>query len=620
MESLLSIFIERAHKSLAELRRSMRRRGEPTPLRPERLDEVRGEQIAALFRVAPVGLAAALFGALLLVAVLRYVYALDETKAAIWLALALVDFLNRQLICLLYWRKPASRRPWRRWAFAFTLATVVGGLVWGVGGVWMSFGGGVEQEMVVVLFLSATASGAVLAFGNYLPATYGYFIPAMAPYMAFSATRGDPIHNATIWMDLTFLAAISGLAYLTNRSLVESLNLRFDNALLIEDLRREKAAAEEANLAKSRFLAAASHDLRQPVHALGMFVGALGVRDLDGESRRLVEAIENSVEAMDNLFVSLLDVSRLDAGVVEPARRNFKVAPALERVCRELAAEADGKSLRLTLVPSSAAVYSDPVLLERILRNLVANAVRYTDAGRVIVGCRLKGSPVPSHLSIEIWDTGRGIAETQREKIFEEFFQIDNPERDRSKGLGLGLAIVRRLSALLACPVELSSTPGKGTCVKVRAPLAPRSAIVGVEERSETPVVAPRPRRIYVIDDEAAVREGMRSLLESWGHDVVDAETGAEILARERAGEAAPDLVICDYRLRGDESGIEVINALRERCGRELPAMLITGDTAPDRLVEARRAGFVLLHKPVPAGKLRAALGNLMSKTLAGSG
>jgi two-component system, sensor histidine kinase len=586
--------------------------------RPARLDEVRREQIAALFKVAPVGLAAALFGAFLLVAVLRYVYALDETKAAIWLALAGLDCAGRELICLLYWRAPALPEQWRRWALAFTLATIAGGLVWGVGGVWMILGTGVEQEMVVILFLSATAAGGVLAFGNYLPATYGYFIPAMAPYMAYAATRGDPVHNATTLMDITFLVAISGLAYLANRNLVASLDLRFDNAALIAELRREKAAADEANLAKSRFLAAASHDLRQPVHALGMFVGALKERDLDAESLHLVEAIENSVEAMDNLFVSLLDVSKLDAGVVEPALRNFKVKPLLERVCRELAAEADSKGLSLGLVPTSAILYSDPALLERILRNLVANAVRYTDAGRVIVGCRLKGRPAPTHLSIEIWDTGRGIDEILHEKVFEEFFQIDNPERDRGKGLGLGLAIVRRLSALLACPVELSSTPGKGTCVKVRAPLAETGAATGVEEqRAAAPIAAAGPRRIYVVDDEAPVRQGMRSLLESWGHEVVDAETGAEILAQSLRLRDAPDLVICDYRLRGEESGVDVIDTLRAHYGRELPALLVTGDTAPDRLIDARRAGFVLLHKPVPAGKLRAAIGNLMSRARA---
>ena len=254
-------------------------------------------------------------------------------------------------------------------------------------------------------------------------------------------------------------------------------------------LRRQKELAEEANLSKSRFLAAASHDLRQPIHALGMFVGALARHPMTDEMRRLVEQIEGSVGAMDGLFNSLLDISKLDAGVVQSHVRSFAIGPLLQRISDEFAGEAQRKGLRLTLCPCSAFVASDPVLLERILRNIVSNAVRYTDQGRILVGCR-RGP----RLSVQVWDTGRGIAQADRERVFQEFYQVDNFERDRAKGLGLGLAIVRRLTLLLDHPLELRSQIGRGSVFKLSLPTAQAEA--GIEAASPAavfPGVARRP-------------------------------------------------------------------------------------------------------------------------------
>jgi len=250
-------------------------------------------------------------------------------------------------------------------------------------------------------------------------------------------------------------------------------------------------------------------------------------------------------------------------------------------------------------VPSSVLVESDPVLLERILRNIVTNAVRHTVEGRILVGCR-RGAG----LRIQVWDTGPGIAADQQEKIFEEFFQLANPGRDRSLGLGLGLAIVRRLTAMLSHPLRLKSMPGKGAMFEVTVP-------VGLEE--ELPDILPVSRGpaaqglVLVIDDEVAICEAMRSLLESWGHAVIIANSGAEMLERIVDCASRPRLIICDYRLQ-EENGIAVIKRLQSEFNDEIPAMLITGDTAPDRLLEARSSGFLLLHKPVSADKLQLAI------------
>lgn len=571
-------------------------------------DRVREEQVRGLFRTAPVGLNAALVGGFVLCGVLLYLDAQTPAVLARWMALVIADFAFRQGICAAFRKLESGPFRWRAWAATFTAATLVGGLVWGGGAVYLMTPSSTEQ-LIVMLFVSATASGAVPAFGSYLPATYAYSIPALLPFIVWSAARGDALHQAMTLMGVVFTSAYAVLASRFNANLIASLLLRFENLDLVESLEQQKNIAEQANVAKSRFLAAASHDLRQPVHALGMFVSALRGRTMDAEAERLVEHLDGSVEALDSLFVALLDVSRLDAGIVQSQLESFPVQPMLERICADHAGEATAKGIRLALHPCAAMVHSDAVLVERIVRNIVANAVRYTRAGRVVVGCRRRSG----QLSIEVWDTGRGIAREQQERVFEEFYQLDNPERDRTKGLGLGLAIVKRLSLLLDCPVTLASEPGKGSVFRIAVPLSQASSRSGEARPLEAPTVAASGGLVLVVDDELAIQEAMRSLLAGWGYEPIVAGSCAQMLERIADCATRPDLIICDYRLRGGENGIDTILRLQSEFNAEIPAMLITGDTAPDRLKEAQESGFLLLHKPVPRGKLRAAIGNLIS-------
>ena len=279
---------------------------------------------------------------------------------------------------------------------------------------------------------------------------------------------------------------------------------------MVRDLRIQKEAAEEANVAKSKFIATASHDLRQPVHALGLLAGALQGHAMNDDMRRLVGQIGGSVTAMDGLFDSLLDISRLDAGVVETQIEDFPIQPVLERVCRDYLIEADTKGLRLVWSRCSAIVRTDPFLLERILRNLVSNAVRYTDRGGIVVGCR-RGN----RLRVEVWDTGRGIPLEQQGQVFREFFQLETPERDRAKGLGLGLAIVDRLAKLLDCAVTLRSEPGKGSVFMISVALA-QGQRLGVPSPQGAPMFVMPRGLILVIDDDPVIQSAMQSLL-SWG-------------------------------------------------------------------------------------------------------
>ena len=581
---------------------------QPASTMPSVEQRVRSEQIRVLYRSTPIGLFAALIGAFVLVWILVYVNGKPWHDAALWLVLVCVDFALRQLLCGVYKRTPAAYVDWRPWAWRMTLMTLLGGLIWGLGATWLVASEGTVQQLLVMLVLSATASGAVPTFGSYLPTTLAYLLPAMLPYMLWSLAQGDDVHRALALLTFIFIAAFSILAWLTSSNIAASLRLRFENLDLAQRLAQQKHWAEQANLAKSRFLASASHDLRQPVHALGMFVSALRGQTMNDEARRLVGHIDSSVVALDTLFTALLDISRLDAGVVACHTESFAIQPLLQRVCEESRVEAEDKGLRLVLHQCSGFVRSDPILLERILRNVISNAVRYTQHGRVVVGCR-RGNP----LSIQVWDSGMGIPTDMQERVFEEFYQLDNPERDRNKGLGLGLAIVRRLASLLDCRVELGSRAGQGTVVKIMVPLAPQAEWIAQAE-AEILAEVQSHGLILVVDDEVAIQEAMRSLLMHWGHEVIVAGSGVEMQARIASCQTVPRLIICDYRLRAGENGIRVIQQLQSEFNADIPAMLITGDTASERLREAQQSGFLLLHKPVPNSKLRAAIGNLMAR------
>jgi len=368
---------------------------------------------------------------------------------------------------------------------------------------------------------------------------------------------------------------------------------------------------ELANRAKSRFLAAASHDLRQPMHALGLFVEQLSDMIKYPNARKIVDQVHASVEAMEQLLNALLDISKLDAGVLTPQIEDFSLATLLQRMENNFAAEARAKGLRLRVRPCDLAVRSDPLLLERIVMNLVSNAVRYTERGGIVVGCRRRGKRV----RIEVWDSGIGIAEDKQREIFQEFIQLGNSERDRSRGLGLGLAIVERLAQLLNHRIDLASTPGRGSRFSIELPISDVQQTLP-EQRALSPMTnSLNGLFVVVVDDEALVRAGMEGVLHGWGCHVVNAGSGDEALVLLGEHERTPDVVISDYRLRENETGIEVINRIRTHYASAIPAALISGDTAPERLREAKDSGYPLLHKPVSPAKLRALLIYLISET-----
>lgn len=366
----------------------------------------------------------------------------------------------------------------------------------------------------------------------------------------------------------------------------------------------------EANRSKSRFLAAASHDLRQPLHALNLLVAQLGLEREPQKRERLTRRVEAAVEAINELFDGLLDISKLEAGVVTADVCDFPIQQLLDRAQATFAADAAGKGLRIAVARSRAWVRSDPRLLERVVGNLVGNAVRYTARGGIVVGCRRRDG----HLWIEVCDTGVGIAADKHREIFNEFYQVTPPGTLRGEGLGLGLAIVARLCELLDHPVRIASVPGRGSCFGIRLPVAaPQQSLAPAEAIDDLYVDPLRGKRVVVLDDDEGVLESTAGLLSAWGCHVVSAASVEQ--AFEQLGDTAPDLVIADFHLGESGDGTAGIELLRQRYGPSVAALLVSGDVG--RVVRERAAssGLQLLDKPVPPMRLRAVASRLVSQT-----
>jgi signal transduction histidine kinase/CheY-like chemotaxis protein len=479
---------------------------------------------------------------------------------------------------------------------------------------WLMFVELPAAEAYAPLYGAASRSGALLLGGLALAFLANFFIARrmVVPIQAMEAAAARIGAG-----DLTQRIAIhtgDELEALADRFNRMAEQLQDSYASLERKVDERTHQLELANLAKSRFLAAASHDLRQPLHALGLFVAQLHGHMKSAEGDYLVDRINAAVADMSELFNALLDLSKLDAGVLPTTVTEFPIAKLLKRIESTFAETASEKGLSFKLVPCAAWVRSDIILLERIVLNLVSNAVRYTASGGVVIGCRRRAQT----LCIEVWDSGPGIPEDERRNIFGEFYRV--PDGNVQSGVGLGLYMVDRLCNLLGHPIELVSTPGKGSRFSVTVPTAApqeRSAELSALSLVTDPL---RGKLVAVIDEDARVLDAMSGMLGTWGCRVISAATPKEALA-DLADEERPDLIISDYHLANGQSGIAAIAELRGALGTTIPAFLMSGDTAPERLREVRESGYNLVHKPVPPMMLRAMMNHLLkSPDVAGDG
>ncbi|HYP57678.1 MAG TPA: hybrid sensor histidine kinase/response regulator [Beijerinckia sp.] len=374
-------------------------------------------------------------------------------------------------------------------------------------------------------------------------------------------------------------------------------------------LQAAKAEAERANLSKTRFLAAASHDLNQPLNVARLFLGMLAEEVATPHTHELVDGVEAALDTVNDLLRALLDISRLDAGVWPVEMTDFDVGPVFDKLRREYGPQAEAAGLELVVVPSSATVRSDRVLLERVLRNLVSNALRYTERGRILIGCRRQNG----HLRFEVWDTGIGIPGHSLSRIFEEFQQLGEGPTGQEKGLGLGLAIVQRIAYLLDTTIEVASTPGHGSMFSLLQPLGKAASGIAGETADIVPI-ALAGRCVVVIDDDEHVLEAMRALLQSWNCATI-AVRSSEAAARliRQAGQA-PEIIIADYHLDDGVFGTQAIASLRGEFGQNLPALIISSDHSPELKQSLKEQGLGFLLKPTPPMKLRAMLSYLLTR------
>jgi PAS domain S-box-containing protein len=375
-----------------------------------------------------------------------------------------------------------------------------------------------------------------------------------------------------------------------------------------EAIRAAHEEAARANRAKGQFLAAASHDLRQPLQAANLFLAALKSQGLDAQQQETAANIDMALQATNDLLDSLLDMSRLDAGVLQPQFRDFRLQPVVDKLVGEFVEEAAQRKLSLRVAAIPHAVRSDPQLIERLLRNLVANALRYTEKGGVLIGARRRGGRV----LLGVWDTGIGIAPDDTRRIFEEFVQLGNIERDRRRGLGLGLAIVDRIGRLLDHPVTLRSRLGRGSVFEIALPVADEWDMPNPVATVVSHAGSLTGRHVLAIEDEPMQREALAQLFRKWGCRIETVRSAVEGLQLLADTGFRPEIIIADYRLRDGRNGADAIRVLRQFCGRAVPGVIVTGDTEPKRLAEAKASGFMLLHKPVDPDRLRTIVENLL--------
>jgi signal transduction histidine kinase len=576
---------------------------------PALIARARFDQVATLYRhghltSVSMGLGAAIFCAVMW----------DQAPHAwlgVWSALVLLNQSWRTLL-MRAWNRirpgPAAAPRWGQyWAIGSTLA----GALWGAAAVVLFPASPAHQALLIVCLFGVVMGGLNLT-AVYKPSFYGFVLPALLPLIARVASVGDPVHWFTAGVLGVVLGFVVGFGHRLNDVLTHSLAIRYENLDLIGELKdrtraalEARAAAEAADRGKSQLLAAASHDLRQPLHALGLYAAALAARARRTEWEPLVDSVQGGIAALEMQFGQLLDLSRLEAGALQPEPVDMALGPLLERVGAEFVAQASARGLALRVVPTRLAVRSDPALLERIVGNLVANAVRYTRRGGVVIGARRRGRQV----AIVVADSGIGIAPGDLAHIFEEFYQVTDPRAPAArKGMGLGLAIVRRFADLIGHRIEVSSRPGRGSRFTVMTPRAPAPR----QPRAIAPRHAPAPRAhaglagrlVAVLDDDPDAIAAMQALFGTLHADVAGATTTDDLL--EDIGRFAryPDLIVADLRLAGNRCGVEAIARLRDEFGAPIPALIVSGDTGLPAAQRVRRAGLPLLAKPVDPAAL----------------
>jgi len=573
------------------------------------------EEVRSAFDYMPAQLAGNLAG--IGVIVLLFWAVTPASVMLPWLGLFAVLWLARLWLLQRFNRVAAlGVVDWARWRLWWNLGTLTSGALWGATSWVFYLRGGNEQQIALIITIYTFCIAVVPVLATQPRVFLLFSALCFVPMAARVASDGSEESFRLAGILLLIFSLTTLLARNYRQALQRALALKLQADHLLSQLRLEKTAAdtsrqqaEIANRAKTQFFTAASHDLRQPLHAMGLFAEALRQKNHDVEVAHLVNSINESVDALEGLFSELLDITRIDSGGVEVHPQHFAIKDLYRKLRLHFEPLAFEKGLALRFRGSQHVALADPLLVERIMRNLVSNAIRYTVDGSVLVSCRRRGD----RLMLQVWDTGPGIAEGEQSKVFEGFYQVPNgPRTDphQRKGLGLGLAIVKRLADLIAAPVALSSQPGKGTVFTLELPPGKRMPQAQPMLSVKGPLgITLDGRLIVLVEDEPAVLSALEALLSGWGAGIAAFTSVAACAAWARGADTQlvkPDLLIVDYRLEQGANGVDAIAVLRARFGEHVPAIVITGSTMSALDLEAQQKDFHLLIKPVVPNKLRA--------------
>ena len=525
----------------------------------------------------------------------------------VWFALTISVYLGR-IVLTGYYQKinpPPEKAP--VWGWYLTLTTFLSGLLWGFAAFNFHDPDQIYYHVLLYVIVVGFAAGSLMLTTYWLPAFYAYVFPALGGVILDLIMHDVPQRYYLTFLLFIFLLMLIRVARGNHKTAYDAIRLQQQNLELIKQLEAEKEKAEAASHAKTRFLASANHDLRQPVHALSLLIHGLRKELTTAQGKLLFLRLERSVNNLGNLLESLLDLSRLDAAAIQLTPVHFPVSAVSTQLLAEYLPVAREKGLRFSVRLCDAVLHTDRTLFERLLRNLLNNAFRYTHQGGVLVGFRKRGE----RLSIEVWDTGIGIPEMETRKIFSEFYQSENLERDRSKGLGLGLSICQRIATLLETEIKLVSRVGKGSVFRFELPLANSPLFIQNQTVHLTCDHAELAgRTLLIIDDDMEVLQAMIQLVRNWNMNPVTARDSAEAFELLGDSNRYPDAIICDHRLSKDETGLDAIKQIQQRYA--IPALMITGDTAPENLQAIENSGFPVLHKPVLPEKLLQTLIDLL--------
>ncbi|WP_440875771.1 ATP-binding response regulator [Thalassotalea sp. PLHSN55] len=540
---------------------------------------------------------------------------LDHLLLMLWYGCTFIPPLFRAYLTSQYNRQ--QQKNLRFLKISYLGGSVVYGFIWGA----LVFINLTPLSFYFVLFVLAGLMVVTIGSSStYLPAVISFIFPlgfcasTKALYLAISYPA-EGWFTTFLFIFLAFVVMLISTRSL-NRSIVAGLQLRFENSELVKSLLEQKAQveiakeiAEKANKDKSRFLAAASHDLRQPLHAMSLLLDAIRYCDEKQQRLGLYEKLEQSVHSLGELFNALLDISKIDANTIDVQPTAFYVSDIFEKVVHEFELEAKHKQLNLSFRSSNIVVNTDPLWLERVLRNLVSNAIRYTDQGKILLACRRSGG----NCLIQVWDSGKGIEKSKQELIFQEFVQLHNPERNRNKGLGLGLAIVKRLCDLLNYQIKLRSVENKGSVFSLTLPISNLKVTKQQENTllpSQTQLLD---KHILIIEDDEDVLTAMTVMLEKWGCQVIAANSALTAIEALDSSDNFPALIISDFRLAKHRTGLEAISAINQRYQKTIPAILITGETEKAIIEEISQSHYKVLHKPIKPAKLRVLMNHMLN-------